>query len=80
MACGLPTLAFQDAIADDVLPDCAGLRLSRQNYATAVYDLLDDPTRLQAMGKAARRIATKNYGKFSTRKPLLKMLRLTSAV
>lgn len=73
MACGLPTLAFRDAIADDVIPNCAGLRLPKQHYVSTVSDLLRRPKRLRTMGRAARQIATENYSKYSTQEPLLKM-------
>jgi len=74
-ACGLPLLAFSDAIAPDVLPPGCGLRLDRDSYEAEIEALLSDPELLDFMAERARTYATDSLHKSSTRGPLHEMLR-----
>ncbi len=75
MACGLPCVAFDDAIAPDViLPGC-GLRLHRKNFIVPIRELLDNPGQLEKMATNAREYAKENVGAAACRKAVLEMMR-----
>ncbi len=76
MACGLPCVAFKEAIDADVLPAECGLRVSRKDFIRPVLDLLGDENRRISLGEAARRRAVSEYGRDSSRPALEKLLAL----
>lgn len=72
-ACGLPSIAFAEAIDPDVLPAAIGLRVSREQYQEPILALLNDPARLRAMAAAARAYAVASTSVDSSRPALEKM-------
>jgi len=73
-ACGLPIIAFQDAIKPDVLPFHIGLRISKRNIKNQINSLLQDEDILREMGSNARNHAVKKWNKYSTLPTLKKLL------
>ncbi|NGP76785.1 glycosyltransferase family 1 protein [Balneolaceae bacterium YR4-1] len=73
-ACGCILLAFADSIATDVLPTDCGLRLDRDSYVQEIKELFDDKVLMKQMGNNARNYAVECLHKFSTKKPMEKML------
>ncbi len=69
-ACGLPCIAFREAIDEDVLPPEVGLRVSRRGYLAETLALLADEARLAQMGRAARARAVAAFGPTSTQPAL----------
>lgn len=72
-ACGLPVIAFQEAIKSDVLPPHIGLRISKRDMNKQINNLLQDSDRLRTMGINARSYAIERWNKCSTL-PILKEL------
>lgn len=73
VSCGLPVIAFQDAIKADVLPSHIGLRISKEDVNNQINHLLQDKDRLKTMGMNARNHAVERWSKHSTL-PILKEL------
>jgi glycosyltransferase involved in cell wall biosynthesis len=72
-ACGLPVIAFQDAIKEDVLPAKIGLRIKKETVNQQILSLLKDEESLRMMGDKARIHAVKRWNKKSTL-PILERL------
>lgn len=72
-ACGLPVVAFQDAIKPDVLPSDIGLRISKDTINQQILSLLKDEDRLRMLGENARHHALNRWNKQSTL-PILEQL------
>ncbi len=75
-ACGVPGVAFAEAIAPDVLPPDCGLRLEGDDVVGPIQRLLQDEARRQAMGRRSRERAVAHWGKRSSQAPLREMMRL----
>lgn len=73
-ACGLPRVAFESAIREDVLPGNLGIRLETGNFVNQVVELCRDQERLSRMGLANRQIAVSELGTFSSRSGLEEMM------
>lgn len=73
-ACGLPVVAFQDAIKPDVLPSHIGLRISKGDVNNQIKGLLQDEDRLRSMGLSARNHAVERWNKQSSLSILKKLL------
>ena len=69
-ACGMPCVAFADAIKPDVMPPQWGLRIREKELPGIVRRLLADPARMDLMSKNARAYALENWHKKSTRDAL----------
>jgi len=72
-ACGLPVIAFQDAIKEDVLPNKIGLRVNKETVNQQILRLLTDEDKLRKMSEKARIQSIKRWNKQSTL-PILERL------
>ena len=73
-ACGLPCLAFNEAIKEDVIPDLCGLRVRRSDFVEPILRLSRNEADISAMGVCAREHARRNLGKYSSRLPMETMM------
>ena len=73
MACGLPCIAFDGAIAPEVIPPECGPLVQQRNFIPPILDLLEDKKRLREMGQQARKLALKHMGKEACKKALDEM-------
>lgn len=62
MACGVPCVAINRTMESDVIPETAGLLVSRRQLPQQIAALLADPTRLQRLGRGARAHAEASFG------------------
>lgn len=74
MACGLPCVAFAEAITPEVLPSQCGILVQHNNYIQPIRRLLEDEARLISMGQNTREYAVKNLVLNSFEAPVLEML------
>jgi glycosyltransferase involved in cell wall biosynthesis len=74
MACGIPCVAFSEAITPEVLPSQCGILVKRSDYILPIRKLLEDEARISSMGKEARAHAIKNMGMNSFADPVKEML------
>ena len=70
MACGLPVVAFREAIKPDVVPFSCGLLVSRRRYVEDVVSLVRDEKRRTIMGHRARIFAEERLHRYSSRKAM----------
>jgi glycosyltransferase involved in cell wall biosynthesis len=78
MACGLPVMAFDDRIGPDVIPPACGLLVRDRDYRARVAEVLGDPARLAAMGRAARAHAVATHGPRSSEAACARLMDLTA--
>jgi glycosyltransferase involved in cell wall biosynthesis len=78
-ACGLPVVAYSEAIACDVVPDDCGVRAAREKFADAVAALVADPDRCREFGRRARVYAEQNFGFSALRTSVNEMLQRIEA-
>lgn len=75
MSCGIPCIAFEKAIAPDVLPVGCGLRIPDKNYIPLIRETLQSTSPLREMGQKAREFALEHIGKIPCQKALEEMSR-----
>ena len=73
-ACGVPAVAFADAIAADVLPPSCGLRVADRTFVAQVTALLDDPDRRARLGAQSRAYAEQTMSVNAMRPAVAAML------
>ncbi len=74
MACGLPVVAFREAIKPDVVPPTCGFLVSRRRYVEDVVSLVRDEKRCTEMGRRARMVAEERLHRYSSREAMHEML------
>lgn len=74
MACGIPCIGFAEAIAEEVIPDRCGLRISTSDYQRDIDELLSDRDKLHTFSVNARQYAVDQFGLYSSREPMYTML------
>jgi len=75
MAAGLPCIGFKNIISEYVIPDNCGLRVELDNFVNPIQQLLTQDDILTNYAKNAREHVIKNYGIYSSREPMLKMIK-----
>jgi glycosyltransferase involved in cell wall biosynthesis len=75
-ACGIPCVAFANAIAPDVLPPETGIRVGQNVLQDEVLQLLQQPDRLNRMGEAGRTYAVSTVGRYAARPALEELFNL----
>ncbi len=73
-ACGVPPVAFEDIIHEDVLPDKIGLRVSKSGYVGQIAELLDNKEQLARKSAEARAHAEKNLHHLSSLPAIREMI------
>ncbi len=73
-ACGVPPVAFEDIIHEDVIPETIGLRVSKKNYVEEISALLDNPELLARKSAESRSYAKKNLHHLSALPAIREMI------
>lgn len=75
MASGLPCVAFQNYISEEVLPGNCGIRVQQEDYVEAIYAMVHSGNdKLAEYAENARLFAVHNFGIYSSQKPMQAML------
>jgi glycosyltransferase involved in cell wall biosynthesis len=72
-ACGLPVVAFEEAIKEDVLPDEIGIRLGKSTYQAEITALLNNASLIKQKATNARAFALNNWGISSSKTVMLEL-------
>ncbi len=75
-ACGVPPVAFDDIIQEDVIPEKIGLRVSKKDFVNEISSLLADSELLTQKSKEARVHAEKNLHHLSSLPAIREMISL----
>jgi glycosyltransferase involved in cell wall biosynthesis len=73
-ACGVPPVAFDDIIHEDVIPERIGLRVSKNQFVAQICDVLDNPALIAQKSAEARSYAEKNLHHLSSLPAIREMI------
>jgi glycosyltransferase involved in cell wall biosynthesis len=75
-ACGVPPVAFDDIIHEDVIPEKIGMRVSKSDFVNQISNMLDDSALLSSKSAEARAHAEKNLHHLSSLPAIREMISL----